>query len=189
MIPLKPHAAFPAKASFARSMRYEIRRSRDDNTGSYRLPADQPQHNGLETGYKTKEQAWAACDQINAPNGACIIIDVRRTVLEDLIESERGSWEDIEAHEEVGISGDRRAEFHVFAIAQRHRSRLIIRCREEAEDAYYAVCSGTFSIMGLACYRAAVRIADALREYAEPETVKMWPAPRKPSLYRTKWKV
>lgn len=191
MTPLKPHPAFPAKASFARSIRYEIRRSRDDiNGGSYRLPADQPQRNGMETGYKTKEQAWAACDRINAPNGACIVINVRKEVLEDLIESERGSWDDIETQGGICITG-RPAEFHVFAIAQRHPSRLIIRCKEEAEDAYYAVCSGTFSIQNLACYRAAVRIADALRQFAEPDTVKMWPQPPKPSLLgssRKAWK-
>jgi hypothetical protein len=171
---LKPHTAFPSMTPQG----YEIVRSNEDNIGSYRSPADQPTRGGNWTTYKTKDKAQAACDRLNVLNGACIVINVRRHILTELVECERDSYEDGYTHGGFEIS-ERPLESHVHVVAMRSTSRLIIRTREEAEDAYYAVCSGTFSTHSRACYNAAVRIADALRPYATPETVKAWPRPPK----------
>lgn len=179
MTPLKPYTAFPSKVhpESARTTRYEIRRTPGKSSSmvySTRSPCDQPTRGGYTTTYRTREQAQAACDRMNAPNGACVVISVRKEVLAELIECERGSWDDINTSHAYS---ERSRESHVFTVAQRSTSRLIIRTREEAEDAYYAVCSGTFQSRSIACWRAAVRIADALREFADPKTVAMWPKP------------
>lgn len=180
MTPLKPYTAFPSKChpAGARTTRYEIRRSNMDNTGSTRWPGDQPTRAGYETTYGTRERAQLACDRINAASGACVVINLRKEVLAELVAAEEGAYEDAVAGKGSGAPDDiRPLESHVHKVAQRFTSRLVIRTCEEAEDAYYAVCSGTFQLRNLACWRAAVRIADALRPFAKPGTVKMFPRP------------
>jgi hypothetical protein len=99
-----------------------------------------------------------------------VTLNIRKPVLRELVYAEEGAYEDTLR----GNTG-RPLHAHVHKIAQRYTGRLVIRTYAEAEDAYYAVCSGTFSIRSRACFNAAMRIATALRPYASPETVKLFP--------------
>ena len=175
MTPLAAYTAFPAKTRVDGAVRYEIRRSRPDNDGSVRWPGDQPTRAGYETTYNTQERAQNACDRINVAEGKCVIINLRKEVIAELRAAEEGAYEDAEAMKGTPHDPPRPLETHIFKVAERSNSRLIIRCREEAEDAYYAVCSGTFSLRSMACYKAAIRIAVALQPYAKVETVRQFP--------------
>jgi len=167
---LKPDTFFPGKIPCGswQDAGYEIRRCVTLDPMMWRA-VDWNAHKP----HPTLERAQAYCDRINAANGACIVLNVRAAVLKELIECERGSYED----ELLIRSRNRPKESHVHVVAQRSSSRLIIRTREEAEDAYYAVCSGTFQSVSRACWNAANRISNALRPYALPETVRYWPRP------------
>jgi hypothetical protein len=99
-----------------------------------------------------------------------VTINVRKEVLCELVYAEEGAYEDA-VRENTG----RPLHAHVHKVAQRYKARLVILTYAEAEDAYYAVCSGTFSIRNRACFNAAVRIATTLRGYASPRTVELWP--------------
>jgi len=99
-----------------------------------------------------------------------IVINVRKEVLAELIAAEEGAYEDARY-----ANSSRPLRSHVHQVAQRYTSRLIINTYAEAEDAYYAVASGTFSLRSRACFNAAVRIATVLKPYASPETVRLFP--------------
>lgn len=99
-----------------------------------------------------------------------VTINVRKEVLRELVLCEEGAYEAAQR----SYTG-RPLHAHVHKIAQRYTGRLVIRTYAEAEDAYYAVCSGTFSIRNRACFNAAVRIATALQPYARQQTVATWP--------------
>jgi hypothetical protein len=107
-----------------------------------------------------------------------ITIKIPQPLLASLSDRESGSYEDMEQL----APGERcrPLESHTHKIALRHQNRLVIENDAEAEDAYFAVCSGTFQREGHAEFRAACKIADALRDIVRahaPETVAMWPAP------------
>jgi len=100
-----------------------------------------------------------------------IRIKMSAVALEELAQCEWGSWED---HKE--------ARGHPCEIAQRHKGVLVLDNAKEADRMYYAVCSGTFQLNrepgeGRSFFRTACRIADVLRPFARPETVKQWPFP------------
>lgn len=100
-----------------------------------------------------------------------ITINVRKDVLLELRAAEEGAYE----HALYGSTSPRHPASHIYVVAGRYKSRLEIYTYAEAEDAYYAVCSGTFSIRNRACFNAAVRIATALKPYASVQTVKLFP--------------
>lgn len=96
-----------------------------------------------------------------------IVIPVTRASLEEFVESEWGSYEDA-GHPEAG---------HVVNILQRFKRKIEVRSAEEANLVYEAVCSGTFQLFEKNFRRTALKIANALRPHALPETVKLWPGP------------
>ena len=105
-----------------------------------------------------------------------IRIKLRAPVLEELGQCELGSWEDLTGPDPdpEGLI-ERTLESHTYAVVERSpKTVLVINNADEAEDVYYAVCSGTFQLYFL---RAAHKIADVLRPHALAETVKLWPAP------------
>lgn len=105
-----------------------------------------------------------------------IRIKLSAAVLEKLGQCELGSWEDLNGDDPdpEGLES-RPLESHTYAVVERSpKTVLVINNPAEAEDVYYAVCSGTFQLYYL---RAARKIADRLRPHALPETVKLWPGP------------
>lgn len=100
-----------------------------------------------------------------------ITINIRKEVLAQLVAAEEGAYEDA-VH---GSTSPRHPTSHVYKVAQRFKARLVVYTYAEAEDAYYAVASGTFSIQNRACFNAAMRIATALKPYASPDTVRLFP--------------
>ena len=102
-----------------------------------------------------------------------IRIKVSAPILEELQHCEYPSWEDLTS----GLSdpAERPLESHTYAVVKRSpRTVLVINTPEEADDVFYAVCSGTFQLYH---YRTACRIADALKPHAKPETVARWRYP------------
>lgn len=119
--------------------------------------------------------------------GYPVVIRLGPVLPEELAMCEEGSYEDQQALHPS--ERDRPLETHTYTIAQRYRSQLRIDNVLEAEDVYYAVCSGTFQIRSKRYFRAACKIADALRELVRrnnPDLVDQWPAPYdKPEDYAT----
>lgn len=108
-----------------------------------------------------------------APFPLAIRLSARK--IEELRECELGAYEDDEAKVEKGEEPDRALESHTYTVCKRATGAVLsIADADEAEDVYYAVCSGTFQLHHLS---AARQIADLLRPYALPETVKLWPRP------------
>jgi hypothetical protein len=106
-----------------------------------------------------------------------IRIKLTAAVLEELGQCELGSWEDLNGEDRDPDEDldSRPLASHTYAVVERSpRTVLIINNQAEAEDVYYAVCSGTFQLYHL---HSARRIANILRPHALPETVKLWPAP------------
>jgi len=101
---------------------------------------------------------------------SAITINARKEVLSQLVGAEEGAYED-----SLGGRSVRDPRSHVHKVAQRYTGRLVVYTYAEAEDAYYAVASGTFSIQSRACFNAAIRIATALKPYASPDTVRLFP--------------
>lgn len=108
-------------------------------------------------------------------------ITLSKALCEELSECEMGAYEDAERAVEKGEENDRPLEAHTYVVAKRDKdkNRIVIQNADEAEDVYYAVCSGTFMQLNSAAFRAACRIANVLRPYAFPETVKLWPKPER----------
>lgn len=108
-------------------------------------------------------------------------IPMTRSLCFELAACAEGSYEDMQLIASLGGPCDRPLDSHTHVTATRDadRSLLVAKTREEAEDLYYEVCSGTFKRRSLKAYQDACRIADALRPYAKPETVRMWPKPEK----------
>lgn len=102
-----------------------------------------------------------------------VTIQIPKKLLAELSAAEAGAYDDAASGRTTG----RPLESHTHKIAQRFASRLVITSKAEAEDVYYAVCSGTFQSQSIACWNVANRIADNLRPYVKPETVARWPAP------------
>lgn len=97
--------------------------------------------------------------------------------LSELAECEHPAYEDAEHDEAEGKPAERPTATHTYVVAKRHKTILEIRNAEEANDVYYAVCSGTFGLRekSMAWHRSAVKIANLLRPYADPAIVKLWP--------------
>lgn len=99
----------------------------------------------------------------------------------ELSACEEGSYSDMQAEADAGREPDRPLSSHTHIIASRKpRGFLVIRNAAEADDVYYSVCSGTFALREKTDefpgnLRAARRIANILRPYAKPETVRMFP--------------
>lgn len=103
-------------------------------------------------------------------NGFPVVIRMTPEQVAELVESEEGAYAD-------DTEAGRPLEAHPHTVAQRFRWRLEIRNDAEAQEMYFAVCSGTFqrSHFGAAC-----SIADALRAVVRernPAMVQTWPAP------------
>lgn len=107
-----------------------------------------------------------------------IKIRVPSRALDELSMSEDGSYSDQAAAFEREGDGPlvvlMKLSHHAHVVAQRHRTILELRTPDEADAAYYAVCSGTFQ---RSHFRIACRIADALRPFAKPDTVRINKAP------------
>jgi hypothetical protein len=110
-----------------------------------------------------------------------IVIKMYAPHIEELMHSERGSFEDMEGHLAKGeLPLERPLESHTYTIAQRHKTKLVINNPAEAEDVFFAVCSGTFQGYSHGTFKAACRIADVLRPIVKvhyPETVALWNKP------------
>jgi hypothetical protein len=113
-----------------------------------------------------------------------IIVSLNNALCRELASAEEGAYDDARDQEERERpqGADRPTVSHAHAVALREASagRVRVRSIAEAIDMYYAVCSGTFKLRSPEAFRAAVRIADNLRETvrsASPETVKRWPRP------------
>lgn len=96
---------------------------------------------------------------------------------EELSRSEEGAYED--EVQLAPLERTRPLHRHTYLIARRFSTQLRIDTVYEAEDVYYAVCSGTFKLRH---YKAACKIADALREVVRahnPDLVDKRPRPER----------
>jgi hypothetical protein len=95
---------------------------------------------------------------------------------QELADCEEGAYSDALP---CGELGERPISNHAHVVASEGvpRGALTIRNAEQAEDMYYAVCSGLFKARTLATLTAATRIANTLRPFANHGTVKRWPRP------------
>lgn len=110
-----------------------------------------------------------------------IVIRMYAPHIQELLNSERGSYDDMMQYAEKGeLPLERPLESHVYTVAQRHKAMLVINNAAEAEDVYFAVCSGTFQGYSRGTFAAACKVADVLRPIVKkynPETVKLWDKP------------
>lgn len=97
----------------------------------------------------------------------------------ELAACEEGAYEDSCVADAAGRNEGRppASHAHVVALNGADKGVLVIRTAAEADDMYYAVCSGVFKSKTPATLRAAQRIADILRPFATAETVRVWPKP------------
>ena len=127
----------------------------------------------------TGESACPYCNGSGQVSAFPIKLRVNPDPLGELVQSECGRWED-HGTPDHGVFDPARCECDdkphpfVYLIANRYTTRLEIRDAAEAEEVYWAVCSGTFQ---LSHFKVARRIADALRPYVKAATVRRWPAP------------
>lgn len=105
-----------------------------------------------------------------------IKIKVAAAILNELQACELPSWEDHNSPDvEPEALASRPLASHTYAVVERSpRTVLVINNQDEADDVFYAVCSGNFQLYH---YRTACRIADALKPHAKPETVARWRYP------------
>lgn len=108
-----------------------------------------------------------------------ITIRLAPWMCEELSACEEGAYADSCHLIRIGEPVERQLASHTHIVAHRDalKGKIVIRTKAEAEDVYYAVCSGVFKAKTTHTYRAACRIANLLRPYAEPETVRVWPEP------------
>lgn len=107
-----------------------------------------------------------------------IVIKISAVHLDELASSEMGSYDDMS--QQPADKRERQLDSHCCVIAQRYKTKLVINNLAEAEDVYYAVCSGTFMKRDKRSYTMACKIADILRPIVKehcPETVRLWDAP------------
>jgi hypothetical protein len=97
----------------------------------------------------------------------------------ELAACEEGAYEDSCVAAVAGRNEGRPPASHAHVVATNGADKgvLVISTAAEADDMYYAVCSGVFKSKVPATLRAAQRIADILRPFAQPETVRVWDKP------------
>lgn len=103
----------------------------------------------------------------------------------ELADCEEGAYSDAKEASDFGRNCTRPVESHAHTVASeaafkagsKRDAFLVIDSAAKADDMYYAVCSGVFKSKIPATLRAAQRIANILRPYANPDTVKVWDKP------------
>jgi hypothetical protein len=103
--------------------------------------------------------------------------------LEELSASECGSYEDMEQEAKNGGTPDRPLATHTHIVAQRFKTRLVLKSYEEVEDVYYSVSTGTCGLIDgftghLGFLPSCQRVADKLQAIVQeraPEIARYYP--------------
>ena len=100
-----------------------------------------------------------------------ITIRMTRKTVSEFRECELGAYEDAENSPEL-FDEPPVLEKMAYAILGRHESKIEIFDRDEMQEIWEAVCSGTFSLHH---YSSACRVADILMEYQPDRSIWRYP--------------